>query len=38
MTGDDATLLQAEDEPFLRNAVAASLRFLGFLGRQPERC
>ena len=30
MTGDDATLLQAEDEPFLRKAVAASLRFLGF--------
>jgi two-component system, OmpR family, response regulator len=30
MTGDDATLLLVEDEPFLRKAVAASLRFLGF--------
>jgi two-component system, OmpR family, response regulator len=30
MTADDATLLLVEDEPFLRKAVAASLRFLGF--------
>ena len=30
MTPDDATLLVVEDEPFLRKAVAASLRFLGF--------
>ena len=30
MTVDDATLLLVEDEPFLRKAVAASLRFLGF--------
>ena len=30
MTPDDATLLVVEDEPFLRKAVVASLRFLGF--------
>ena len=30
MTLDDANLLLVEDEPFLRKAVAASLRFLGF--------
>jgi len=30
MTPDDATLLVVEDEPFLRKAVAAALRFLGF--------
>ena len=30
MTPDDGTLLVVEDEPFLRKAVAASLRFLGF--------
>jgi len=30
MTPEDGTLLVVEDEPFLRKAVAASLRFLGF--------
>jgi two-component system, OmpR family, response regulator len=30
MTPDDGNLLVVEDEPFLRKAVAASLRFLGF--------
>ena len=30
MTPDDGTLLVVEDEPFLRKAVVASLRFLGF--------
>jgi two-component system, OmpR family, response regulator len=30
MTPDDGDLLVVEDEPFLRKAVAASLRFLGF--------
>jgi two-component system OmpR family response regulator len=30
MTSDDGTLLVVEDEPFLRKAVVASLRFLGF--------
>jgi two-component system OmpR family response regulator len=30
MTSDDADLLVVDDEPFLRDAVAASLRFLGF--------
>jgi two-component system, OmpR family, response regulator len=30
MTPDEATLLVVEDEPFLRKAVVASLRFLGF--------
>jgi two-component system, OmpR family, response regulator len=30
MTPDDADLLVVDDEPFLRDAVAASLRFLGF--------
>jgi two-component system, OmpR family, response regulator len=30
MTADDGNLLVVEDEPFLRKAVAASLRFLGF--------
>jgi two-component system OmpR family response regulator len=30
MTADDAGLLVVDDEPFLRDAVAASLRFLGF--------
>jgi signal transduction histidine kinase/DNA-binding response OmpR family regulator len=30
MTPDDQTLLVVEDEPFLRTAVAQSLRFLGF--------
>jgi two-component system, OmpR family, response regulator len=30
MTLDDGTLLIVEDEPFLRKAVVASLRFLGF--------
>ena len=30
MTGDDGDLLVVDDEPFLRDAVAASLRFLGF--------
>jgi hypothetical protein len=29
MTPDDQTLLVVEDEPFLRKAVAQSLRFLG---------
>jgi two-component system, OmpR family, response regulator len=30
MTADDGDLLVVDDEPFLRDAVAASLRFLGF--------
>jgi two-component system, OmpR family, response regulator len=30
MTSDDGALLVVEDEPFLRKAVVASLRFLGF--------
>ena len=30
MTADEADLLVVDDEPFLRDAVAASLRFLGF--------
>jgi len=30
MTPDDQTLLVVEDEPFLRKAVAQSLRFPGF--------
>ncbi len=30
MTPDDADLLVVDDEPFLRDAVAASLHFLGF--------
>jgi two-component system OmpR family response regulator len=30
MTQDDGNLLVVDDEPFLREAVAASLRFLGF--------
>jgi two-component system OmpR family response regulator len=30
MTSDTAALLVVDDEPFLRDAVAASLRFLGF--------
>jgi two-component system, OmpR family, response regulator len=30
MTSDDAELLVVDDEQFLRDAVAASLRFLGF--------
>jgi two-component system OmpR family response regulator len=30
MPSDDADLLVVDDEPFLRDAVAASLRFLGF--------
>ena len=30
MPPDDGTLLVVDDEPFLREAVAASLRFLGF--------
>ena len=30
VTPDDGTLLVVEDEPFLRKAVVASLRFLGF--------
>jgi two-component system, OmpR family, response regulator len=30
VTPDDGTLLVVEDEPFLRKAVAQSLRFLGF--------
>jgi two-component system, OmpR family, response regulator len=30
MTPDDGNLLVVEDEPFLRKAVVASLRFLGF--------
>jgi two-component system, OmpR family, response regulator len=30
MMPDDASLLVVEDEPFLRKAVASSLRFLGF--------
>jgi two-component system, OmpR family, response regulator len=30
MSSDDADLLVVDDEPFLRDAVAASLRFLGF--------
>lgn len=30
MTADHGSLLVADDEPFLRDAVAASLRFLGF--------
>jgi two-component system OmpR family response regulator len=30
MTPDDGNLLVVEDEPFLRKAVAAALRFLGF--------
>src|SRR6202034_3863626 len=30
MTSDDGTLLVVEDEPFLKKAVVASLRFLGF--------
>jgi len=30
MTADGGSLLVVDDEPFLRGAVAASLRFLGF--------
>jgi CheY-like chemotaxis protein len=30
MTPDDGNLHVVEDEPFLRKAVAAALRFLGF--------
>ena len=30
MTADHESLLVADAEPFLRDAVAASLRFLGF--------